>query len=203
MLRNVFLTSFFIACLCFGFCEEPQSDVEAGALKLASTVDGAVLFYGWEEGYYVNYDDSQLTEKQKAEYKAKGLKVIAELFEDAESYEDASGYAETLAKWYYVNDDMKKSIFWTFKAAENGSSFCMWLLSNAYHNGTGVVQDLEEYLKWKYLGAAAGDERCKKWVNENGINLLLSKDLAPMVKEAQKRAKKWMEAHSELFASPN
>lgn len=192
-------------CLCFGYrtCEASEKENKDGAYKLLSTAEGVVLFHGWDNGSEINYDIGALTEKQKEEYSNKGLKVMAERFESADSHKHAALLSEILTGYYFLKKDTKKAMYWCLKAAENGSSLSMWALANAYKAGDGVVQDLEEGIKWTYLGAAAGDESCKQWVKEHGVNLLLSESIAPILKEGQKRAKSWMEAHRELFFTPN
>lgn len=205
MLKNVFLAFMFLAYSSWGYCvsEVPNTNAaEEGASKLLSTVDGTVLFWGWEGGHDVNYDASKLTEKEKADYTKIGLDEMSDRYENVVSHEDCSYFSEILAKYYFLRKDTKKSLYWAFKAAENGSSFCMRLLSDAYRQGNGVVQELEESIKWTYLGAAAGDDWCKQWVKENGAKGFLYEDFAPMFKEAQLRAKKWMESHKDVFLSP-
>jgi hypothetical protein len=204
MLKNIFFMFAFLACSSCGYCisEIPSTSVaEEGATKLLSTVDGTVLFWGWSGGQDVNYDASKLTEKEKADYMKIGLNEMADGYENVISHEDGCYFSETLAKYYFLRKDTKKSLYWTFKAVENGSSFCMRLLSDAYRQGNGVVQELEESIKWTYLGAAAGDDWCKQWVHENGAKGFLCEDFAPMFKEAQLRAKKWMENHKDIFLS--
>lgn len=205
MLKNVFLAFLFLAYSSYGYCvsEVPNaSAAEEGAKNLLSTVDGTVLFWGWDNGHDINYDASKLTEKEKIEYMNLGVGEMSDGYENAGSHEDACYFSEILAKYYHLRKDSKKSLYWTFKAAENGSSFCMRLLSDAYKYGNGVVQDLEESIKWTYLGAAAGDDWCKQWVKETGAKGFLYKDFAPIFKEAQLRAKKWMENHKDVFISP-
>lgn len=206
MLKNVFMALVFLTYSSSGYSvsEIPNTSVaEEGAKKLLSTVDGTVLFWGWEGGHDANYDASKLTEKEKIDYTKIGLDEISDRYENVISHEDASYYSEILAKYYFIRKDTKKSLYWAFKAAENGSAFCMRVLSDAYKMGNGVVQDLEESLKWTFLGAAAGDERCKQWVEANGAKGFIYEDFAPLFKEAQSRAKKWMETHKEIFFNKN
>lgn len=204
MVKNVFMIFSAVVCLCFGYqaCEASEEEIDPVIYKLCSSVEGVLLYYGLEEGRDI-IEVAQLTEKQKEEYKNKGLKVITERFENADSHETASLFSGTLAQYYFFKEDTKKGISWSLKAVENGSSKCMRYLANAYYTGNGVVQDLEESVKWKFLGAAAGDEICKEWVKEQGTVLLFDETAALIVKEGQKRAKKWMEAHRELFFTPN
>lgn len=204
MVKSAFLMFSAVVFLCFGYqaCEATEADGDAGFKKLISRVDGYVLFFGWEEGHDINYDITKLTEKQKEEHMNNGLKVIAKKFEDADSHDLAGEFSEILARYYALKKDTKKSLYWSFKAAEHGSSFCMHLLAISYRTGDGVVQDLEEGIKWVYLAAAAGSEVCRQWVNQHSSDLL-HEGIAPILKEAQKRAKNWMESHQELFFSPN
>ncbi|EFB40265.1 sel1 repeat family protein [Parachlamydia acanthamoebae] len=204
MLRNVFLTFLFLAYSSCGYCvsEVPNTNAaEEGASKLLSTVDGTVLFWGWEGGHDVNYDASKLTEKEKADYTKIGLDEMAERYENVVSHEDAGYFSEILAKYYFLRKDTKKNLYWSFKAVEHGSSTCMRILADAYMHGNGVIQDLEEGGKWRYLGAAAGDESCKQWVSTNAT-ALFDETTGPILKEAQKRAKNWMESHKDVFFSP-
>lgn len=203
VVKAVFAALFVLISLCFEYQACEATEAEEAAHKLLSTTEGTVLFLGWEGGYGANYDVSRLTDKQTEDYKNNGLNIIAERFEDADSYETARIFSEILAKWHIIKNNTKKSLYWSFRAAENGSSFCMGFLSCSYQTGRGLIQDLEECIKWAYLAAAAGDEHCKNWVNAHGTDGLFNEKMAPIFKEAQKRAKNWMESHKELFFSPN
>ena len=79
--------------------------------------------------------------------------------------------------------------------------FCMTLLSDAYIQGIGVVQNFEEGFKWIYLAAAKGDKFSQKWVKRYGIKAVTDKDLAPILSEAKLRANKWMLDHNDIFIS--
>ncbi|MGK5594694.1 MAG: hypothetical protein ACSNEK_04970 [Parachlamydiaceae bacterium] len=154
-----------------------RGNVNSELPPLPSDIDSVVLLYGWgeEQGIIIDEFDN-LTEKEKEEiqnkarefldnftnlpeqkkqvYTSNGLKFLAEKFDASDSIETACRLSEFLAGYYYyLKKDNKKSMFWSFKGAEKGSSFCMLLLSDAYRLGEGVVQDLEEGIKWMYLGA--------------------------------------------------
>lgn len=169
--------------------------------SLTSTTEGCVLYYGWEDAEEDGYDISVLSEEEKALCIQNGLKNISEQFEKGQFNKNSALLAEVLSRYYLLKKDSKKSLYWAFKAAENGSSFCMFILSNAYRSGNGVVQDIEEGIKWAYLGAAAGNDWCTKWVNEYGTSDLSYEEFAPLFKEAKKRANQWMKEHSEIFIS--
>lgn len=168
--------------------------------SLISTPEGFILAFGWEDPEKNGYDASGLTDEQKLLFFQKGLKTITDKFETEEPNEISCVLAEQLVRYYSMKKNNKKSLFWAFKGAEKGSSFCMRILSDAFRQGTGVVQDLEEGCKWIYLSAAAGDELCKQWLKENH-KCLFYKKTAPILKEAKRRANQWMKEHSDLFIS--
>lgn len=208
MVKYKFLIFLVLASLFCGYqpCEASEEEAYAGFKKLTSTVSGTVLFWGWvgEGGYDANYDESELNEKKKEQCVNNGLKVMAEEFDEADSSESRCYFSETLARYYLLKKDTKKYLFWSFKAAENGSCSCMRVLAAAYGKGDGVIKDLEESIKWAYLGAASGDEYSKQWVKKHGYYEYIHDDqLSPIFKEARKRAKDWMDAHWELFFTSN
>ncbi len=92
-------------------------------------------------------------------------------------------------------------MYWAFKGADNGSYPCMAILSDAYRSGEGMVQDLEEEIKWTYLAAAAGDKWSQQWIQKNGVSFLTDEQFAPIMREAKKRANLWMQEHPEIFIS--
>ncbi|MGK5594261.1 MAG: tetratricopeptide repeat protein [Parachlamydiaceae bacterium] len=218
------------SCCLYQVTEKPEVGVNEVRVNhesspLLSDIDRSVLLCAWieEQGIIDEFDNltekeeeeiqnkarefldnfTNLSEQQKQVYTSNGLKFLVGQFDASDSIETARCLSELLARYYYLKEDTKKSMFWAFKGADNGSSFCMLLLSDAYRLGKGVVQDLEEGIKWMYLGAATGDETCEQWVKENGANGLLSERMAPIFKEARKRAKDWMEERKELFFTSN
>lgn len=174
--------------------ETPESRLNS----LCSTWEGCVLVAGWDNAVDFEYDISNLTEEEKNSAIEKGLENLAYNV-SKEELKDLN--TTVLTGYFYIKKDFKKSMYWAFKGVEIGSSYCMRILSNAYRSGEGVVQNLEEGVKWVYLGAAAGDEWCQKWVKKNGITGLTNEYMAPILKEARKRANQWMNEHPELFIS--
>ena len=172
--------------------------------SLCSTWEGFILLCGWEEAKDCGYDVSTLTKEEKNNAITKGLENLAFLFKE-NVFNDSHIPTALAGYYYYQKNDYKKALYWAFSGAEKGSSDCMLILSNAYRGGNGVVQDFEEGFKWTYLGAATGDEWCKKWIKKSNEaclnNPYASEHHSPMVKEAKKRANQWMQEHPEVFIS--
>lgn len=166
---------------------------------LTSTPEGMILFWGWDDAEEHGFDSSILTEKDRELFIEKGLTDLAERIEQEDK--NAIMYSNILARYYFFKNDRKKCLYWSFKGAENGCAGCMLIISDAYRRGDGVVQDIEESIKWKYLGAALGNEFCKKWVGENSVKGMLRNTTSHIFLEAKKRANQWMKDHSELFIS--
>lgn len=174
--------------------ETPESRCQ----DLMKTWEGYVLFSGWVNGKECGYDVSTLTKEEKEAIIEFGLLVISI---NSESKQYAKWNPTILANYHYQKKDYKKAMYWAFKGAENGSPECMQFLSNAYRSGDGLVQDVVEGIKWTYLAAAAGDSWCRQWVKKNGISGLINEYMAPILREAQKRASQWMNEHPEVFVS--
>lgn len=108
-------------------------------------------------------------------------------------------FTKFLAKHnYYETKDTKKGLYWAFKGAKEGSAECMVILFDAYAKGNGVVQDIDESIKWLFLAAAAGDKASiEKFKNayKGGCSLEL-------LQEGRKRAVRWQHEHPEAFFSP-
>ena len=172
---------------------------KANLAKLTQTVDGIILLEGWKEACENGYDTSVLTAKEKEDFTVQGEKNLAEQIESGTDNE-VKIYAEILARHYSLKKDHRKKMYWSLKAAEKGSSFCMRMLGDSYRLGDGVVQDVIEGAKWNYLGAAAGDEWCQSWVKDLS-KLLAYKETSHLILEAQKRAKDWSQKHPEVFIS--
>lgn len=219
MKKSVFTVILPIVCLFFTGCttQSPtpmqyvpidplkEASAAAGYNSLKSTIPGLVLLWGWvDDGYSVNYDPSTLTDQEMENFTQIGLQVLSDKFNESKSFEEAAYCCMVLSLFYHENNknDVKKYLYWALKGAEKGSPNCMLLLCDAYKSGSGVVQDLEESLKWKFLAAAAGDEDSSKWVNGDGRKLMSYKKTASMMTEGQRRAMVWAEAHKDAFFSP-
>lgn len=162
--------------------------------SLLQTFEGSLIYVGWENGKKCNYDTSVLTNEEKEKAIESGITILSEiaLIEDTDLV-----CCETLAGYFYKKQDFKKAIYWAAHGAENGSSFCMVLLSDAHLKGIGVVQNFEEGFKWIYLAAAKGDKSSQKWVKKFGIKALTD----PTLNDAKRRAHNWMLDHNDIFIS--
>lgn len=169
------------------------ASMEAGYTSLTSTASGTVLFWGWDDGYIADYDPSNLTDQEKENFIKIGIQSMSDEFNKCKSLDEAVYFSTTLALFYHEKKNVKKSLYWILKGAENGSSSCMCILSDAYKNGEGVVEDLEESIKWKFLASASGDENSKKWIKEESPKWMNYKQTASILMEGKKRAKIWME----------
>jgi hypothetical protein len=178
-----------------------QKTPESRREELISNTEGLILLLGWRNAESNEYDTSKLTKAERDILINDGVKTLLELYEAGDSQELRAQAAELLSRHYSLKQDYRKSAYWALKGAENGSSFCMWVLSDAYHLGNGVIKDDIERLKWMYLGAAAGNNMCKDWVNKNDSLWLELPGLRPIFIEAKKRAHVWMQEHPEAMLS--
>ena len=181
----------------------PPPTPESRHQYLRETWEGYMLLFGWGfiEAEEHGYDFTKLTEEEREFYIQDGIDILGSYSELKNAKKCAEEASRVLLGYFCEKRDLKKAMYWAFKGAENGSSFCMSFLSAAYRSGEGVVQDLEEGIKWMYLGAAAGDAGCKQWVQKNGILFLTDENFAPIMREAKKRANQWMQDHPDIFIS--
>lgn len=187
----------------FSVSAEDTSISEKNIVELYKTVEGVLLVQGWDEARENDYDASKLSKNEIDELVNNGVVNISQRLTYENDDEFFKFYSEVLARHYLIKKSHRKKMYWSIKAAEKGSSFCMRMLSDSYRFGEGAVQDLTEGVKWIYLGAAAGDEWCQKWVQENGIDLFTDNEMRPFILEAQKRARDWSSLHPEVFISCN
>jgi TPR repeat protein len=195
---------FLVLCLLLmNFVQLPAENntTQSRLESMASTAEGCLLFFGWEDAAKYNYEVSILTQEQKKQYIEYGLKLVEYTIDDVSLKDSHVFLIELLVNYYLSINERKKALFWAFEGAEKGSSHCMFVLADAYKNGKGVIQDLEEGIKWIFLAAAAGDEACSRWVQENGHKYLTNESVAPIIKESKKRANMWMKDHPEIFIS--
>ncbi len=156
------------------------------------TCSDIILWAGYE---WPDHFDSRLIKDtiDKEQAFEHGLKLVKERAIDGELLDQA-----TLAGYYYERREFKKSLYWAHKCAEGGSPEGMSILRAAYAQGSGVVQDLEESMKWCFLAAAAGSEPDIKILKE--IN---SKNLSNDTVEAgRKSAQAWVKDHQHIFFNP-
>lgn len=137
--------------------------------------------------------------------------LIESLFEKASDGD--IGSCEALAKYYYYQEKYyKKAMYWTFKGVEMGSSECMYILRHAYGRGLGVIDDVEEGLKWLLLASSLGHkEACQELKKIAEVPLFIAvavpeKDIDKVsekweknLEEARERAREWRKSHQNLF----
>lgn len=168
---------------------------EDGAIKI-DTYEDCILFAGY--GYPIEFDPSLI--KDEASKKAafeKGLKKCEEM-----SREGCFAHQEILAVYYSHIKDFKKSLYWANKCAEQGSSRGMHFLAYAYINGEGILQDLDEGLKWLFLAVASGNEGSINWLHELKENIE-DFNSNERVMQCKKNAQDWIKEHPKAFFNPD
>lgn len=85
--------------------------------------------------------------------------------------------------------EFSKGVYWSQKAAENGSSYGMATLAHAYYKGFGVLPDLNEAVKWGILAACFGHYGFNKVFGP------LLKDLPDDMQIGKSRADEWIKAN--------
>lgn len=69
------------------------------------------------------------------------MKICKELAEKEEVVHQVA-----LAEYYFLGqEDYKKALYWALKSAEQADSYGMYILSQAYLRGLGVVKDWDEW----------------------------------------------------------
>ncbi len=158
---------------------------------------GLVIWEGIDDLFEFSIDS--VSQEKLDIYESQGLEFLkSDVIKNVPSI-----YCENvLANYYATNKDFKKSTFWAIKGAERGHPQCIRLLIDAYYLGNrGLVKDLEEGIKWTYLGAAAGDEWSQDWINTYEVKCMMIKEIAPSLIEGKRRAIAWMTSHPGIFTS--
>jgi TPR repeat protein len=198
------ISAFFLVLLVINVCGFANSKTGAteeftSRVKLETCCDD-ILWIGLDmpnEFNPVNLNDS---EKEVA--LEKGLAIC-----EKEAKQGNGVYQATLAKYYYTsvkNPNIKRALYWAQKAAEQGiAEGGMTVLHNAYLAGNGVIQDVEEGLKWCFLAAAKGDKWSKEKADGLILDALTNEYTKAWVTEAKRRANKWMKEHENVFFSPD
>jgi TPR repeat protein len=90
-----------------------------------------------------------------------------------------------------VPQDYVESVKWLRKAAEQGHEQAQFQLGVSYEYGEGVQRDYIEAHKWYNIAAARDSRNDAFWEQRDRI---AKKMTATQIAEAQKRARKWIEA---------
>ncbi|MDB2614418.1 hypothetical protein N9Y92_04615 [Chlamydiales bacterium] len=109
--------------------------------------------------------------------------------------------AEQLNKLHHDTGELRKAIYWAYQGTHSGSVKCMKYLALRYFEGKGVVEDLEEYYQWLYLGSALGDEECYQAIFSDKIDAVGCKHMQEQMEGGRLKAKDWARCHDLLFIS--
>lgn len=157
-----------------------------------------VLWYGCDQPDEFNSNELSSTQKEKAFNK--GLSILKK------SAQEENVISQAMLALFYFSDenrDMSKSLYWANKCAEKGEVNGMLILWSSYNQGTGVIQDIREGVKWCFLAAAKGDMEAKAAIEKLKDLASENKYGQSVMYESKLRATKWMEEHKEAFFNPN
>lgn len=190
---NISYKAILIAITAFLFTAASSEAIEA--YNKFKTCEDLILWsgYGCPDEFDPHSIKDNISKKTALEH---GLKLCEE-----KAKEGVCGSQEILAIYYYSEKkEFKKGLFWLNSCAVQGSARGMYILSYAYANGLGVVQDEDECFKWLFLAAAAGDEEAIESLdalhNQFGF-------YEKTMQQGKKNAQTWMKKHPEIFFNPN
>lgn len=181
--------------------EQPQQiEIESCNKEPSYDDDDVLLTLGWLLEKKGGEIPSDLSDEEKNAYIKQGLKLYEARASSPETDDETKAKAYGRLSVYYINKkDYRKAIKSAFCGVEKGSNVCAEGLYICYMTGRGVVQDYEEAIKWKYVAAALGNERCQSLIMEDMKNSVNNRILAQRLEEGRLRAKNWEFKHPDLF----
>jgi hypothetical protein len=129
-----------------------------------------------------------------------------EYFEEKAQDRYEVGKRRLLAKFYCFTHSKYKNVsrglFWAHRGAEFGESQGMLLLAHAYAKGIGVMQDLEESIKWLLLAEKAPNDSSgylARKILKSLEDFSLKKELIELKAKSLEKAKLWAQEHPDAF----